>query len=71
MDGGIMDVLVDVGANVIKGQTLVVLEAMKMEHAMKSNTSGVVKSVLVGKGDQVKGRQLLVEIDSDEVEEAV
>ena len=68
MDGGIMDVLVEVGATVAKGQTLVVLEAMKMEHAMKADTNGIIKSVLISKGDQVKGRQLLVEIESDETE---
>ena len=68
MDGGIMDVLVEVGATVAKGQTLVVLEAMKMEHAMKADTNGIIKSVLISKGDQVKGRQLLVEIESDEIE---
>jgi geranyl-CoA carboxylase alpha subunit len=68
MDGGIIDVLVEVGAVVTKGQTLLVLEAMKMEHGMKSNSNGVVKSVLVSKGDQVKGRQLLVEIETDEVD---
>lgn len=68
MDGGIMDVLVEVGAQVEKGDTLVILEAMKMEHAMKADTSGVIKTVQVSKGDQVKGRQLLIEIEVPEAE---
>jgi geranyl-CoA carboxylase alpha subunit len=68
MDGGIIDVLVEVGAQVNKGDTLVILEAMKMEHAMKADTSGVIKAVQVTKGDQVKGRQLLVEIEVEETE---
>ena len=67
MDGGIIDVLVEGGQTVKKGQTLVVLEAMKMEHSMKADSDGVIKSILVSKGDQVKGRQLLVEIESESV----
>ena len=66
MDGGIIDVLVEDGQAVKKGQTLVVLEAMKMEHSMKADSDGVIKSILVSKGDQVKGRQLLVEIETQE-----
>ena len=66
MDGGIIDVAVKVGDTVEKGQTLITLEAMKMEHAMKADVSGIVKSVQVAKGDQVKGRQLLVEIELSE-----
>lgn len=69
MDGGIIDVLVESGQVVKKGQTLVVLEAMKMEHSMKADSDGTVKSILVAKGDQVKGRQLLVEVEPEEIEE--
>ena len=68
MDGGIIDVLVEGGQAVKKGQTLVVLEAMKMEHSMKADSDGVIKTILVNKGDQVKGRQLLVEIESENTE---
>lgn len=70
MDGGIIDVLVNEGDAVVKGQPLVILEAMKMEHAMKSDCDGVVKSVNVKKGDQVKGRQLLVEVLSETANQA-
>ncbi len=69
MDGGIIDVLVEEGATVEKGQTLVILEAMKMEHAMKADMNGVVKSIMVSKGDQVKGRQLLLEVEGTEQEQ--
>ena len=68
MDGGIVDVLAVVGSSVQIGDTLVVLEAMKMEHAMKADVAGVVKAVHINKGDQVKGRQLLVEVESDQPE---
>lgn len=63
MDGSIVDVQVGVGDQVSKGQTLVVLEAMKMEHPLKADADGVVKAVNVKTGDQVKIRQLLVEIN--------
>lgn len=68
MDGGIVDVLTAVGSTVQKGDTLVILEAMKMEHAMKADVAGVVKAVHVNKGDQVKGRQLLVEVELEQAE---
>ncbi|MGY8832398.1 MAG: acetyl-CoA carboxylase biotin carboxyl carrier protein subunit, partial [Pseudomonadales bacterium] len=49
-----------------KGQLLVVLEAMKMEHPLKANIDGVVRRIGVSRGDQVKNRQLLVEIEAAE-----
>jgi len=64
MDGAIIDVLVEPGQAVEKGQTLVILEAMKMEHPLKSDLDGVVASVNVQAGDQVKLRQLLVEVNA-------
>lgn len=68
MDGAIIDVLVEAGQHVEKGQTLVILEAMKMEHPLKSDVNGVIASVNTTKGDQVKLRQLLVEVTADETE---
>jgi len=62
MDGAIIDVLTHVGDAVSRGQTLVVLEAMKMEHQLKADTDGVVESVNASTGDQVKERQLLVTV---------
>ncbi|MBT8768340.1 geranyl-CoA carboxylase subunit apha [Metapseudomonas boanensis] len=63
MDGAIVDVLVSEGERVGKGQLLVVLEAMKMEHPLKAGIDGIIRCVQVIKGDQVKSRQLLVEIE--------
>ncbi len=65
MDGAIVDVLVSEGERVSKGQLLVVLEAMKMEHPMKAGVDGTVRRIGISKGDQVKNRQLLVEIEAD------
>ena len=63
MDGAIVDVLVTEGSTVIKGQLLVVLEAMKMEHPLKSGIDGVLKRLQVRVGDQVKNRQILLEVE--------
>ena len=64
MDGAIIDVLVAEGDAVTQGQTLVVLEAMKMEHPVKADRGGVVAGLHTRAGDQVKRSQLLVELDT-------
>jgi geranyl-CoA carboxylase alpha subunit len=63
MDGAIVEVLVAQGSPVSKGQLLVVLEAMKMEHPLKSGIDGVLKRLQVKVGDQVKNRQILLEVE--------
>ncbi|VVM55819.1 acetyl/propionyl/methylcrotonyl-CoA carboxylase subunit alpha [Pseudomonas fluorescens] len=63
MAGAIVDVLVTEGSPVSKGQLLVVLEAMKMEHPLKSGIDGVLKRLQVRVGDQVKNRQILLEVE--------
>ncbi|MFT7185655.1 MAG: geranyl-CoA carboxylase alpha subunit [Pseudohongiellaceae bacterium] len=65
MDGAIIDVLAVEGGHVEKGQTLVMLEAMKMEHPLKADVTGIVESVTIKTGDQVKLRQLLVTIKAE------
>lgn len=62
MDGSIVDVLVSEGATVSQGQLLMVLEAMKMEHPIKASIDGVIRHIQVTRGDQVKGRQVLLEV---------
>lgn len=66
MDGAIIEVLARSGQRVSQGDTLVILEAMKMEHPVKADRDGVVSQVLAGAGDQVKRNQLLVEISTEE-----
>ncbi|NWD76986.1 acetyl/propionyl/methylcrotonyl-CoA carboxylase subunit alpha [Pseudomonas gingeri] len=63
MDGAIVQVLVSEGSPVSKGQLLMVLEAMKMEHPLKAGVDGVVRRVRVIHGDQVKNRQILLEVE--------
>jgi len=61
MSGMIVSVDVEEGVKVSPGQTLLVLEAMKMENSIISECSGIVKEVLVKKGDNVEtGQKLLI-----------
>jgi len=62
MTGTIAAVRVRPGDAVRKGQCLVILEAMKMEHEILAPRDGMVASVLVAAGDQVATRKLLVEL---------
>jgi len=56
-------VLTVVGAEVAKGEALVVVEAMKMEHSVRSPSAGAVAEVRVAEGDQVDGDQVLVVVE--------
>jgi propionyl-CoA carboxylase alpha chain len=46
-----------------KGDTLIILEAMKMEHKVSAPSSGKIKDILVSKGEQVENGQTLVVLD--------
>lgn len=65
MPGQVIDVYVSVGDQVKSGQTLAVLEAMKMEIRVTSPTDGVVRAVFVKKGDVVERDQRLMDVGSD------
>jgi geranyl-CoA carboxylase alpha subunit len=62
MDGKILKVLVQSGDTISKGQTLAVLEAMKMEFAISSGVDSSVTAVACQVGQQVKARQLLISL---------
>ena len=51
------------------GQTLLVMEAMKMEHVVPAERAGVVRRIAVGKGDTVFEGHVLVLLDAADVEE--
>jgi biotin carboxyl carrier protein len=53
-------VLVKSGDEVTEGQELIVLEAMKMENAIKSPQAGIIDQVLVVNQDKVEKNQLLL-----------
>ena len=61
MPGLIIDMKVKVGDTVKAGDSLLILEAMKMENMLKSPGDGVVKTVKVKKGDTVEKSQVLIE----------
>lgn len=61
MPGLILDISVSTGDQVKKGETLLILEAMKMENTIKSPKDGIVSSVNVISGESVEKNQALVE----------
>lgn len=63
MPGQIRSVSVSVGDAVKKGQTLLTMEAMKMEIRIQALKDGVVKSVSVKQGQTVEREQILVEVE--------
>ncbi len=63
MQGTIVKVLVAAGDNIEAGQTICVLEAMKMENAISAERSGVVKEVRVAAGDAVGGGDVVAVIE--------
>ena len=69
MPGRIISVQVSAGEQVSEGQTLVVMEAMKMEISLKAPTTGVVASVAVAEGDFVEAGADVVELDSADMAE--
>lgn len=60
MPGLVINIAVEVGQTVQKGETLLILEAMKMENVIKSPTEGIIKNILVKKGDAVEKNQVLL-----------
>ncbi len=69
MPGLILDVRVKAGQRVAPGETLVVMEAMKMEHVISAPHAGTVNDVLVTKGQQVDRGVALLTLDPDAVSE--
>ena len=68
MNGSVVAVMVKAGDRVKSGQTLVIMEAMKMEHAIKAPADGSVSEVFFAEGDLVsEGAELIaLELDSEE-----
>ena len=63
LPGRVVSILVKPGDKVVTGDTVVTLEAMKMENAITSNYTGVVRQVLVAEGDAVLADTPLIEIE--------
>lgn len=69
MPGVVVEVLVSAGDTVSEGQTLVVLEAMKMQNPLHAECDGVVQSIDVQPGQTVAGGDLLAVVDGSEAQE--
>ena len=63
MPGQVRSVAVSEGDVVKKGQTLLTMEAMKMEIKIQALMDGKVKSVFVSQGDTVEREQILIEVE--------
>lgn len=63
MPGQVRAVNVNEGDEVIKGQTLLLLEAMKMEIRVQSPRDGLVKKLFVKQGQTVERDQVLIEVE--------
>ena len=75
IQGTVISVLVSAGDAVRKGQTVLIMEAMKMEHEIAADLSGIVRKVDVAEGDIiVEGRPLLfieeADVQGEDVEQA-
>lgn len=62
MPGKILDILVKEGEEVSLGDSVMILEAMKMENELKAPADGILESLHVQKGDNVEKSQPLLDI---------
>ena len=61
MPGLIVNILCETGQSVTKGDSLLVMEAMKMENIIKSPGNGIIHKIFVSKGQSVNKNQTLLE----------
>ena len=63
MPGLILEINIRVGQEIKENDTLLILEAMKMENIITSPRHGIIKSITINKGDAVQKNQLLIEFE--------
>ena len=61
--GTVLDIFIEPGQNVTKGQDLMILDAMKMQNKLKCTMDGKVKLIAVKKGDKVSKGTVLLELE--------
>jgi len=61
MPGLVLKIFSKQGDKVVKGESLIILEAMKMENIIKSPIDGIIKSINVKEGDSVDKSAILIE----------
>ncbi|MDL0096124.1 biotin/lipoyl-containing protein [Campylobacter vicugnae] len=62
MSAGVFKILVNIGDSVKAGQTVVILEAMKMEIPIEAGCDGEVEEILISQGQTVEDGQLLIKL---------
>lgn len=62
MSAGVFKILVNIGDSIKAGQTVVILEAMKMEIPIEAGCDGEVEEILISQGQTVEDGQLLVKL---------
>jgi geranyl-CoA carboxylase alpha subunit len=62
MNGRVVSLDVAVGDKVVRGQRVLVVEAMKMEHAHVATIDGIVEAIYVAEGDQVEAHRIIIEV---------
>jgi biotin carboxyl carrier protein len=62
MPGMILQLLVEAGQTIAKGDSLLILEAMKMENVIKSPGEGIIKHIAVKQGNAVEKNQIMIEL---------
>ena len=63
MPGLVLDISVVPGQQVIEGERLLILEAMKMENSISLHAAATIKNILVKKGQAVEKNQVLIELE--------
>jgi biotin carboxyl carrier protein len=64
MPGKIFKVIKEIGSEVKKGEPILILEAMKMEHSIRADKDGKVKNIFFKVGELVQGGVVLAEVES-------
>ena len=63
MPGSIIDIKVEAGQKVKEGETLLILEAMKMENAITAPKDTIIKELFVKEGESVDKNKLLIDFE--------
>jgi len=63
MPGLVIDILIEPGQSIRKGEAVVILEAMKMENIIKSPVDGTIKSIGIDKGQAAEKNEILVNLE--------
>lgn len=63
MPGLIVDIKVQVGDSVKKGDTILILEAMKMENVLKASGDGKIKAIKISAKQNVEKNQIMIEFE--------